>query len=713
MATIRYEDDKEGRRWARWYGDSKRVPIEQPDGSIKKESRKTGQIRLGLVVDEANLLFYRADEGFFQFDPEKQTRTPIPPEKMPSWLDEMALRHICPPVIVDFGGSYFLHELIKGIGYDKIIDSITHANRDRLYAMLQYYLLYNEAAYKAEEWYHNNFVKYLYPKACLKSPRISEFLEALGSDENRRDFLLSHIPYLLKSTDEELCILVDSTGTPNKCDLEYTRVSVHEEAVNMEFRVIVVVQKSTGLPVYYEMIPGNVVDVATLQTVIHKLENMGYHVQYSLGDAAYSCPAVLERLVLSGIDFMTRPNPTYDTYKKTVEEHLSELDEKGHKVLFHGREVKILKCSTVIAIDRKTGKEIHGNVYLCRDINSSHEKSSHLLNSKKAKGMTCDERELEYDRFGLFALVTTIDMKEEDVLNEYCMRQAIEQFFDYAKNYDNYMPVRCHKLEMVKGHLLLGFIATFLLVLIKNRLSILDSPYARIPLTLKEEVEEEDETITVDHGDGTDKEILLEQEPLMSIYKVSPSALFRVLQFQKADVYTKELVPSTPPAAAAAMYNAYHLVSPLAVLWDRETQTISYEFRKHEENKCTRRLAFARRSTLTEEEILKAREEKAHKKAEEYQAEHEGSSHDRKSDGHTQTIGADNVEQKQKRGHGRPPGSKNKKTLEREAELARLEKEGKLPPKRGRGRPPGSKNKKTLEREAAERVRHETEASKS
>jgi hypothetical protein len=46
---------------------------------------------------------------------------------------------------------------------------------------------------------------------------------------------------------------------------------------------------------------------------------------------------------------------------------------------------------------------------------------------------------------------------------------------------------------------------------------------------------------------------------------------------------------------------------------------------------------------------------------------------------------------------GRPKGSKNKKTLERE----RLEKEN-PPIKRKRGRPKGSKNKKTLEREAME-----------
>ena len=51
-----------------------------------------------------------------------------------------------------------------------------------------------------------------------------------------------------------------------------------------------------------------------------------------------------------------------------------------------------------------------------------------------------------------------------------------------------------------------------------------------------------------------------------------------------------------------------------------------------------------------------------------------------------------------KRGKGRPKGSKNKKTLEREAALAA---QGIKQVKRKRGRPLGSKNKKTLEREAA------------
>ena len=704
MPNIFYKVDKAGRKWATWYGKSIRVPIQQSDGSIKIESRKQDQKRLGLVVDEENLLFFREDEGFYQFNPEDQSRNVIPPEQLPSWMEESTLRHKRPPVIVDFGGSYFLHEFIKGIEYNKIIKSIKYENRDRLHSMLQYYLLNPKAAYLAEEWYQYNFTKFLYPRANPASQRISEMLEALGTHENRKDFLESHISYLLKSTDEELCVLVDSTGCPNKSNIEYTRVSVHERSVNIEFRVIVVVQKSTGLPVYYEMIPGNVVDVSTIQTVIRKLKNMGYNVQYSLGDAAYSCPAVLERLMLSGIDFMTRLNPTYDTYKTAVEEHLDDLETNGQTVLFHGRQVKIFKCTCVIATDKETGKEYEGFIFLCRDINSWHGKSSHLLTSKKAKSMTCDERDQECRRFGLFALVTTVEMKEEDVLTEYYTRQAIEQFFDYAKNYANYMPVRCHKEETVRGHLLLAFIATFILVLIKNRLNILDTPYARIPLTLQEEAAEDD-IVSVDKGDGTDIELLMKQEPLMSIFQGSPAALFAELQFQKADVYAKEVVPSTPTSGATEMYKAYNLVSPLAVLWNAENMELSYEFRAGEENHCTRRLAFTRRPSVTEEKILQAREKKNQKKAEELK----GVCGDHSDAQVSSTIQAETQDPKIRRGRGRPPGAKNKKTLEKEAELARQREKGEpLPQKRGRGRPLGSKNKKTLERELAEQAKLET-----
>lgn len=56
----------------------------------------------------------------------------------------------------------------------------------------------------------------------------------------------------------------------------------------------------------------------------------------------------------------------------------------------------------------------------------------------------------------------------------------------------------------------------------------------------------------------------------------------------------------------------------------------------------------------------------------------------------------------EKRGPGRPKGSKNRKTLACEALEAEMAAKGQGPAKRGPGRPKGSKNRKTLEREALE-----------
>ena len=142
-------------------------------------------------------------------------------------------------------------------------------------------------------------MKSLSPQLCQ---RISDFLRSIGDPEVRRAFFLAHIQYLLEATDGELCVLIDSTGLPNKCDIPITRVSVHEGEVNIEFRLIAVVQKATGLPIYYEYIAGNVVDISTLERTIRILVEHHCNVEYCIGDAGYCCPAAMERLVL--VDYL-------------------------------------------------------------------------------------------------------------------------------------------------------------------------------------------------------------------------------------------------------------------------------------------------------------------------------------------------------------------------------------------------------------------------
>ena len=515
-----------------------------------------------------------------------------------------------------------------------------------------------------------------------------------------------------------------------------TRVSVHEGEVNIEFRVIVVVQKSTGLPLYYKIISGNTVDIATVMYVIRTMKNHGCEVEYVIGDAGYCCPSVMERMIWAGTEFMTRLCPHFKIFKDIAKDHLDELERAENVVDYHGRKVYVLKVKTVIAHDKKTGEPVEGYVYLCRDIQAQHSKIDHLMNSKKFPSMTTEEFLAACEKLGLFAIVTTRDLDPVEVLPEYYIRQKIEQFFDFAKNFGRFLPVRCQNMDTLKGHMLLAFGVSFIVCLIEYRLNLVDTRY----LVVRESMQ--DAAVTLEDGtamfietaDGK-MELTIEQDILMDIYRESAGELFATLEYQMADVYDEEIVPE-PIVEVSSLYEAYGLHSPYYV--ERKDGHVIPVLREGEVDECSKILAFARRPTMTDEEIKAKRAEARQKKLEKTAAKQgftlsAAEGNDQRAPVNTESTTPEDTPESApegvpetttstaasdppvKRGRGRPPGSKNRKTLERErlaAEAAAKAAEAEntdtsssptvadgTQPKRRRGRPPGSKNRKTLERE--------------
>lgn len=414
MINIFYYKNSAGTDVAKW-----------PGSGVRKggQSRKDGQFYLGKVIDKEKNIFYKRGEGYYVFNPEDQSKQPIEPDDIPPYSGPVDKREREQSVCCSFGGPYFLSRFIPSIEYGHVLDMLNISNRDTLYSLLHYYLLTDAADMHAEYWYKNSYTSFLYPKANLASQRISDFYKAVGSDNNRRTFLAEHIRYLTGSTDDEYYVLIDSTGCPNACDIPITKVSRHENDVNIEFRVIAVVQQSTGLPVYYEIIPGNVVDISTVDNVIRKLGLYGCKVKYVLGDAGYCCPATMERLVLSGIDFMTRMNPTYNLYKDTVALHYQELaeSEDTNTVRYRGRLVNVIKIKSVIGTDKESGEKKSGFIYLCRDIQSYHSKANHLMKARYAKNMTSSEILKATEKFGVFAIVSTLDHCQPEIVFFYIL----------------------------------------------------------------------------------------------------------------------------------------------------------------------------------------------------------------------------------------------------------------------------------------------------
>jgi len=217
-------------------------------------------------------------QGYFVFDPDTQSISSPDPADIPETRSSPDSRMRPEHIIVDFGDSYFLDTLIRGIGYNEVLDCIPYSNRDTLKSMIAFYTLEDKPNSYAETWFSGNYASFLYPRANLASQRPSEFMAYIGRPE--------------------------------------------------------------------------------------------------------------------------------------------------------GRMLYIVKIPAVVGHDAD-GRDVTGYIFLCRDIEKYEAMCRALTRAEKAATRTSAEKK----SFGLFAIITTGDVTPEGILPEYYVRQGIEQFFDFAKNY--------------------------------------------------------------------------------------------------------------------------------------------------------------------------------------------------------------------------------------------------------------------------------------
>jgi transposase len=254
-------------------------------------------------------------------------------------------------------------------------------------------------------------------------------------------------------------VLIDSTGLPNDIRLDASAINCHNGVVSREVRLIYVVERSTGFPVFFRYVRGNIVDVSTLRVTLNILRQYGVDVQHSILDAGYSSEANLRRLLSDKVSFLTRLSDNKAT-KKYLEEHRKDVMEErnsfkyGNRRIFMKRDVYNVgdvQCYAYIAVD------------FARQFDEQNRYLDSLDDGEKKKERSLSE-------MGRFVLLSSEELDVQDVLPLYYLRQSIEQFFDYAKNDVDLLPLRSNKAETFRGHLLLSFMAIVSLLSVRQRL---------------------------------------------------------------------------------------------------------------------------------------------------------------------------------------------------------------------------------------------------
>ena len=434
--------------------------------------RKKGTIYLGRVIDEKNFIFFSKDRGVFKFDPVNNLFLDAPENYTGQLKNDQRKK---PTLILDFGDSYFLSQLIRNIKYDEVIEAIGYKNSDTIYSMIMFYILTNYSCMHCNTWYEGNFAKILYPNADLHSQRISEFLKFLGREDVRQKFFRAHIEWLKKNICNDPAIVIDSTGLPNDIDIELTNVSNHNHKgkISNEVRMVSAVQRDSGYPLIFRAIPGNINDVSTLSTTITTLGEYSVNTDFTLLDAGYVSDKNIDELYEANIDFVARlPEKLKNLHKSIVESGSSDLKTSNNLIEFMGRFVYVKDVECRVGTKQNTAY-----AFLCYDVAAaSDENDKTIANAKKLSKKKLKEKHSDFHKIfessGIFIILSSLPFKREEILNVYYNRLIVEQYFDLGKGLSRIIPLRVHSEDRVLGHLLLCQIAATINLYVQKTLEL-------------------------------------------------------------------------------------------------------------------------------------------------------------------------------------------------------------------------------------------------
>ena len=445
--------------------------------SVRNGSKigKAPRTNLGRVIDKQAGIFKNRKRGIFKYDPDTDQYSKVPPDFVETPIKRKKKYRVREILEVEFGSLFFFDCFVQSCRMWDAVDAILFRNSDTLHALLAYYCLTPHSNRHASFWWNYTYARILYPNAQMASQRISETLDDLGSEEAKRLFFKAYYKMLAVNptqkygSDDGISrngILIDSTGLPNVCNLPVTAVSSHNGKISEEVRLIYVVQQTTGLPLFFRYIAGNVIDATTIKTTVAELKASGINTKFAILDAGYYNGKNADVLIDAGISFISRMHSNFKVYKEAMDEHRGSLEQAENLVVFNGRfiYVKCIKCEIGEKADRPA------YAYLCLDCTMKREEEYKL--SQKTADTTMDTTEIheQRNRHGIFMLISTRRIAKDNLLPLYYTRNQVEDIFKLCKGSCKILPINIENEATLRGHLLITFIATVVMKMLSDKL---------------------------------------------------------------------------------------------------------------------------------------------------------------------------------------------------------------------------------------------------
>lgn len=462
------------------------------DPSVKGKSRKKEREKLGKIVyiNEKHTcgVFLSPVRGLVEYDSRKDAFTAV-------GRDDRRIAGMGifqePPVHAVFGDSYLIFRFLGKCGLTDILRAAFSSDPDyeKVLCHLVYGLCRNGSRETVDEFFRKSFASYVLrdvPESRLGSD--TSYFEKMGDDRAKVAFFQNFVRYMRK-TDPGFgtgCY-VDSTPLPNDIrDNPFNALCSHGVAsTSVQTRLVLVLDEATGLPVWFQIVPGNVLDLSTIGKVMDDVtETLEIRIGSLVLDAGYVSKELLSMFNRNpsceddddaGTDRSNEPDRTmvarmpakkgypykalYSEIRHLIPNSKYQFDRKEHTYFGIQREVKIF------------GYPEYAYVYVDKDNAIELARNNRMKDPEAYERLSMAEKNWYDTKFGYFVLVSNKERTPAETLDEYFGRTYIETVFKTGKEYLEILPLEKWTATRVKGKLLSDMILEIAYLLMEKGLS--------------------------------------------------------------------------------------------------------------------------------------------------------------------------------------------------------------------------------------------------
>lgn len=418
---------------------------------------------------------------------------------------EGLLESVRPNVHTVFGDGYLFLNYLKNIGMLGILREVFPSEDDfqRCVAHLFHTNMRNASKDRCDLFLKKSFVGHVVPKVMNSSLRAdTRYFDAMGDDDTRMAVFKGFVDHM-RASDPEFgtCCYIDSTPLPNDMDDNpFNAFSSHGES-GIQCRLVLVADIGTGLPVWFKVIPGNVVDVNTLKSTVDDVRvSLGVSIVEHVLDAGYACEELIRQYSLgvackATVRTDSRGNPvesvvieedpeleTSERPSKTVVVKMPFRAGYGHMDMFQS--VKDLLNNGKYDFPREKhayfgkrrevclfGQRMYAYIYVDQNNALSGYRDFMAEHRDELEGMKDKDRTWKKYSSGFFVLLSNIREEPKEMLGRYFGRCFIESVFKTAKEYLDLLPLKKWTVQRVYGKLLSDMISLIICLSMRKEIA--------------------------------------------------------------------------------------------------------------------------------------------------------------------------------------------------------------------------------------------------